>query len=516
MVDFSAKSPLVLVVEDDPHSRSFMESSLKLSGFSVVSADSVESAREICQQTGLDAFFTIISDYRLPEVSGTEFLQWIRSEDSSLSTIIITGQGEKSIVEQSIAVGVFRYLEKPVTHQELREVIWSAVEQTRLQRKYASDRKGLQALEHLGQSLNVVIPESQQDRMTVVYRPLHEVGGDFFITHEFDEGRFVFLLGDISGHDIRSGYVSTYFQGMFRGSLEGDARISKAMDLFNRSLRQHDLQDESGQGSVSLTLSALDCNPQEDYIKHWNFGFTPCLLVSEKGSIKECPYGHFPLGWMEGIDTTPISLPVQGNSILYIFTDGLSEFANSLRVNSFSLLYRLLHPNSFAGDLQESPTDDILIVRYLLNPAMTLSQTFEPILSEHYAGSELEHIDHLQANWRRCITFALGDRLGDRLYDLLICIREGMINAFTHGCEGSEDKFAHLQISINEDKDLLRVFIDDPGRGHTFDLAKRLDQLGEQIGKHLGLGIIHHLSDELQVDNNGTSLVFDFEVNPEN
>jgi anti-sigma regulatory factor (Ser/Thr protein kinase)/CheY-like chemotaxis protein len=463
---------------------------------------------------GMSSISAIISDYRLPDESGTDFLIWARGKDNTISTVIITGQGEKSVVEESIAVGVYRYLEKPVTHQELREVIWSAVERTRLQRKYILDQEGLQAVEHLGQSLNVVIPESLQKRMAIFYQPLQEVGGDFLITQDLGNGRLVFLVGDISGHDIRSGYMSTYFQGMFRGSLQGDGEVSSALELFNRSLRQQILKEPGQEEPVSLALSALDFCEEAEFIRHWNFGFTPCLLVSETGSISECPFGRFPLGWMEEIDTKPVSIPLIGNSILYIFTDGLVDFANSLGVNHFCLLYRMLRSNNLEGDLPESPTDDILIVRYLLNPTMPLSQTFEPILSEHYSGSELEHIDQLQANWRRCITFALGDRLGDRLYDLLICIREGMINALTHGCEGDSDKFAHLQISINDEKDLLRVFIDDPGRGHSFNLGERLQQLGERKGKHLGLGIIQHLSDELHVENKGTSLVFDFEVNP--
>jgi anti-sigma regulatory factor (Ser/Thr protein kinase) len=146
---------------------------------------------------------------------------------------------------------------------------------------------------------------------------------------------------------------------------------------------------------------------------------------------------------------------------------------------------------------------------------MPLSQTFEPILSEHYAGTELEHIDHLQSNWRRSLSFALDDRLGDRLYDLLICIREGMINALTHGCEKSADKFAHLQISINEDRDTLRIYIDDPGKGHEFDLVARLERLGNERGENLGLGIIQHLSDSFKVENKGTSLVFDFSITPD-
>ena len=166
--------------------------------------------------------------------------------------------------------------------------------------------------------------------------------------------------------------------------------------------------------------------------------------------------------------------------------------------------------------LPEEPSDDILAIRYQLNPLRPLSHTFEPILSEHYAGTEADHIDHLQSNWRRSIAFALGDRLGDRIYDLLICIREGMLNAFIHGCDRSSEKFAHLQISINEGTGLLRVHIDDPGHGHSFDLDKRIESLDKEKGEHLGLGIIKNLSDDFRIENRGTSLVFDFKIEERN
>ena len=183
-----------------------------------------------------------------------------------------------------------------------------------------------------------------------------------------------------------------------------------------------------------------------------------------------------------------------------IFTFMPQEFLN--KINAFE-------------SLPVHARDDILLIRYQVNGDMPLEQTFQPILSEHYAGIEIDHIDHLQSNWRRSLSFALDDRMGDRLYDLLICIREGMINALTHGCESSPDKFAHLQISINNEDDLLRIFIDDPGKGHKFDLKERLNELSMGSGKNLGLGIVQHLSDNFKVDNQGTSLVFDFKLTPE-
>jgi len=516
MDEFGKREPTILIVEDDPHIRAFMESSLELSGFRVLSAGEVNDARVICEEFGLSEIHAVLSDYRLPNETGIELLGWIRDLDSTLSTILITGQGEKSIVEKSISIGVFQYMEKPVTHQELREVLWKAVEQTQLHRKYKEDRIGLQELEHFGQSLNVVIPESLQNRISIFYKPLHEVGGDFFITHDFSDGRMVMLVGDISGHDIRSGYVSTYFQGMFRGCLEGGGNISNALDLFNRSLRQQVLSGAVQTEPVSLSMSAIDFGPKSDEIQHWNYGFTPCQIVSDIGKISEAPFGRFPLGWMEDIDNSPIAISIPGNTTLYIFTDGLVEFANKVELNYFSLLYGIMHSINALDSLPEEPSDDMLAIRYYLNPSLPLNQIFEPILSEHYAGTEVEHIDHLQSNWRRSISFALDDALGDRLYELLICIREGMLNALIHGCERAPDKFAHLQVSLNSDRDRIRVFIDDPGRGHAFNLQQRLEKMTEDTGKNLGLGIIEHLSDELQLENKGTSLVFDFEINPVN
>ncbi|MGC9451072.1 MAG: response regulator [Oceanipulchritudo sp.] len=515
MVEFNSRKPAVLLVEDDPHSRAFMESSLELSGFEVVSTRSAEEARRKCGELGFGAIAAVLSDYRLPSDTGISLIEWVRSHDDAISTIIITGQGEKSVVQQSISVGAFEYLEKPVTHQDLRKVLWRAVDHTGRQRQYREDRKGLQELRKFDQSVNLIIPRPLQSRMKVYYRPLHEVGGDFFITHDFGGGRWLFLVGDVSGHDIRSGYVSSYFQGMFRGCLGSGGRTESALQLFNRSLRDQDMLAPSGIEPVSLSVSAIDVGPHDDIIQHWNFGFTPCHLVSETGAIEQADFGRFPLGWVESIETDPTPVRVKGNTLLYIFTDGLIEFANDLNLNAFSLLYRFMHSLNGVEDLPEKPSDDILVIRFQLTPEVPLSDTFEPILSEHYAGTEMEHIDQLQSSWRRSLNFALEGRLGDRLYDLLICIREGMLNAFIHGCERSADKFAHLQISINENKDLLRVHIDDPGKGHSFDLQKRLQEISAETGKHLGLGIIQHLSDDFLIENRGTSLVFDFKVTPE-
>jgi sigma-B regulation protein RsbU (phosphoserine phosphatase) len=514
MAEFSTRSPKVLVVEDDPHVLSFMESSLTLSGFAVLSAKTYAEAMKRCEETGLEKLWAVISDYRLLDQSGLDLLKYILSRDTTLATLLITGQGEKALVQESLSLGVFEYLEKPVTHQELRRIIKDAVQHTQQMRQSVRDRQGLKDLGELDQRMSGIVPDDLKDRLQVFYQPLHEVGGDFLITHTYSKTEWVILVGDVSGHDIKSGYVSTYFQGMFRGCVENGSRVQEALQLFNRVLRDRHAGQRNETDRISLSLSAFYINFDSDRICHWNFGSAPCYFVSKSGHIRECPYGLPPLGWLDKIDLSATHIPVEANDCLYAFTDGLIEFAAELRVSFFSLFFRLMESQNVIYDLPNEPKDDILAVKYSLNPKAPLSTQFHPLVSEHYAGTEVEQIDHLQSNWRRSLMFALDDRLGDRLYDLLICIREGMLNALIHGCEKAPDKFAHLQISLSDDKNVLRVVIDDPGRGHEFDLKNRLEQISTETGKHLGLGIIQHLSDDFSIENKGTSLVFDFEITP--
>jgi len=512
---FRGSQPLVLVLEDDRLSADFLRSSLDVAGFSVVVAEDVATARRHCQEIGIAQLSAVLCDYRLPDETGIAFLKWLRERDENVAAVVITGQGEKSIVQQAMAAGAFDYLEKPTTHQILADVLRKAGEHTRRLRKSADDRRELEELENLDQSFNLSLSPELRDRLRVLYRPLHETGGDFIMTMERGNGRFLLIVGDVSGHDIRAGYVSTYFQGMFRGCMESGASVEDALQLVNASLRSE--SGPAGESSVGVSLSVVVTELQESpvQIRQWNYGFTPSQLLFPDGRVRECPFGRCPLGWIEAIDPAPEILDSQNADSLLVFTDGLVEFSEELEANPFSIFHRSMRKGNGFGSLPFQPSDDILVCQFMVTTKPQEPSVFRPILSEHYAGTEVDHIDDLQSTWRRSLNFALDNRLGDRLYDLLICVREGMLNAFIHGCERSPDKFAHLQLSVDHEETMVRVRIDDPGRGHQFDLEKRLHEIREEKGKHLGLGIIHHLSDECQIDNEGTTLVFDFKIDPE-
>ena len=70
----------------------------------------------------------VISDMRMPEMKGTEFLQRVSTSWPDVVRILLTGY---SSVEDSKDVDVFCYLHKPWDNQELTQVVEEAAEQYR-------------------------------------------------------------------------------------------------------------------------------------------------------------------------------------------------------------------------------------------------------------------------------------------------------------------------------------------------------------------------------------------------
>lgn len=143
---------------------------------------------------------------------------------------------------------------------------------------------------------------------------------------------------------------------------------------------------------------------------------------------------------------------------------------------------------------------------------MDTSSLSQSLIFENYSGNEAASIDRFQRVWRRTLQFALPVSFGERLYDLLLCCREGLLNALVHGCGAGADKIASISVSTDDSKTIVRVVIEDPGHGHDFNVEKRIERLSLMEGRELGLAIVHRLSDRIELQNRGSTLVFEFDL----
>lgn len=475
-------------------------------------ASDAPTARAILKERGPGRFAVLVTDFRMPGETGLQLLRWVREFDESLGTIIVTAEGEKDIVKEALDLGAIGFLEKPITHRQMTEAVKKAIAHTSRQRKFHHREVELAAVGRFDEFLNAQVGKDLEAYFDLFYRPVQEIGGDFLTVQRNCDDRFVLIAGDVSGHSVSAGYVSSYFQGMARADITAGRPIEQTLQLFNRILC-----DEWGPAATqrkemltSLALVAMEIDLKSRSWRATVAGAPPPVVTDVHGFHRAMEGGSPPLGWLAGSLGPPQEGILAPGETMLFFSDGLTEWADELEVDPLSLCHHLLEDRGGGLELDRSPSDDVFLARFKPDPLMSAEEQFQPLIHESYTGDEVEEIDQMESVWRRSLVFAFGAELDDRVFDLLICIREAVLNALIHGCERSPGKVATLQVSYRKSDARIRVRIDDPGRGHRFDLASHLAAMPRTDGRQLGLGMIQHLSDAFEISNAGTSIVFDF------
>src|SRR3989475_1346391 len=112
----TAKTPRVLIVDDDAGQRSLLDSFLKTQGFDTVPVPSGERALEVLRGGN---FNMMISDVRMPGVSGRETLRRARQEHAVLPVLLVTAYADSREAVGAMRDGAVNYLAKPIDLDEL-------------------------------------------------------------------------------------------------------------------------------------------------------------------------------------------------------------------------------------------------------------------------------------------------------------------------------------------------------------------------------------------------------------
>ena len=112
----SPGSVRILIVDDDPGQRSLLDSFLRSQKFETVLVDSGKRALEILR-TG--KFDMMISDVRMPGLSGLETLRLARQEHATLPVLLVTAYTDVRDAVAAMRDGAVNYLSKPIDLDEL-------------------------------------------------------------------------------------------------------------------------------------------------------------------------------------------------------------------------------------------------------------------------------------------------------------------------------------------------------------------------------------------------------------
>jgi len=121
---FQSKSPVVLLVDDEPDILELLELALLKMGLEVDKARNVSAALAKLAARRYDLCLT---DMRMPDGDGLQVVQHIAQHNLDVPVAVITAHGNMENAINALKAGAFDYLAKPVSLDQLRSLVKSAL-----------------------------------------------------------------------------------------------------------------------------------------------------------------------------------------------------------------------------------------------------------------------------------------------------------------------------------------------------------------------------------------------------
>jgi CheY-like chemotaxis protein len=117
--ELSLRAPgRVLLVDDQPELRRLFRRTLSKAGHEVVEAWNGRAAIELARQSIFDV---VISDVRMPDMSGLSLLKALYELDVDLPVVLVSGSPDLETEKEAARYGAFAFLMKPVAFEVMRE-----------------------------------------------------------------------------------------------------------------------------------------------------------------------------------------------------------------------------------------------------------------------------------------------------------------------------------------------------------------------------------------------------------
>ena len=254
--------PRILVVDDEPSMQDFLEILLQRDGYDVVTCASAESALVALES---DDFDLVISDIRMPGISGVELLERIRQLDSEALVVLITAHDSTESAVEAMKRGAYDYLTKPFSVDEISLIVEKALEKKNLSHENRLLRRQLG--EHGSLPTTIGTSASIREVMDLVRQVAH-TRTNILITGASGTGkelvaRSIHSLSDrrespfvaINCGAIPENLLESEFFGHVKGSFTG--ATSNKMGLFEVANGGTIFLDEVGELPLSLQVKLL-------------------------------------------------------------------------------------------------------------------------------------------------------------------------------------------------------------------------------------------------------------------
>lgn len=150
----------ILIVDDEPNILAACRRQLR-KFFDLHTAQGALEAQELIREQG--PYSVVVSDMRMPEMDGIEFLSWVHERSPDSVRMMLTGNADLETATRAVNQGnIFRFLTKPCSLEKLAQAIWAGIRQYRLitAERVLLERTLRESLRVLTEVLGLVNPQA--------------------------------------------------------------------------------------------------------------------------------------------------------------------------------------------------------------------------------------------------------------------------------------------------------------------------------------------------------------------
>lgn len=222
-----------------------------------------------------------------------------------------------------------------------------------------------------------ILPKDENIEAAAFYQPHGSIGGDYYDLISIDDNTIAFCMCDVSGKGLAAGMLMANFQAQLRAMVVKYDSLEQIVDYLNFKLF------EITQGDKFITMFLGKYNYETRRLEYITAGHNISYLL-QNDELIELKKGSTLLGAFENLPKIEIGRElVDKNAVLFMYTDGLTEQENELKVmySEENLISFLLHRtelsmkeliaamqeeiNNFRGDKAYNDDVSVMAIKFL-------------------------------------------------------------------------------------------------------------------------------------------------------
>ena len=176
----------ILIIDDEKNIREGLSASLEMEGYNTVLAENGKVGLELFAKGDIDL---VITDLRMPEVTGEQVMQKILSENPGVPVIVLTGHGSIDSAVDAMRLGAYDFLTKPLNLDRLTLIVKRALQGRTLTLQHRLLQEELQELQGKKVFESMIGKSSQMQKVFDTIKRVADSKASVLITGESGVGK---------------------------------------------------------------------------------------------------------------------------------------------------------------------------------------------------------------------------------------------------------------------------------------------------------------------------------------